>query len=210
MGSPKKEEKRDEKEIQHNVTLSRGFYLGACTVTQEQWRAVMKENPSRFKGAKKLPVENVTWDECQDFLKKMGDADGRAYRLPTEAEWEYACRAGSTGLYCFGSDQKLLRFYAWYADNANEKTHPVGEKKPNRWGLYDMHGNIWEWCADWYGNYPPRAVIDPKGPETGTNRVLRGGSFHSPALFLRSAIRGYFAPSQRGLNIGFRAATTFR
>jgi formylglycine-generating enzyme required for sulfatase activity len=207
MGSPTIEQKRDN-EIQHKVTLTKGFYLGVCTVTQEQWQAVMSENPSRFKSKKNLPVENVTWDECQEFLKKMGDKDGHVYRLPTEAEWEYACRAGAKGLYCYGDDPRLLGHYAWYAENGEENPHPVGQKKPNAWGLYDMHGNIWEWCADWYGEYPKKAVVDPAGPENGTSRVLRGGSFYSPAFFVRSAIRGYCAPSKRALNIGFRAALT--
>jgi len=210
MGSPKKEEKRDDDEILHKVTLTKGFYLGVYTVTQEQWQAVMRENPSRFKGERKLPVENVTWDECQEFLKKMGDKDGHSYRLPTEAEWEYACRAGSTDLWCSGDDPKMLGQYAWYAGNSGEKTHPVGQKKPNAWGLYDMHGNIWEWCADRYGDYPKNDVVDPKGPESGTSHVLRGGSFYGPALFVRSAIRGYFDPAKRGRNIGFRAAKTLR
>jgi formylglycine-generating enzyme required for sulfatase activity len=205
MGSPKEEAGRDEKEVQHRVTLTKGFYLGVTTVTQEQWNALMTENPSRYKREKNLPVENVTWDECREFLKKMGDKDGQAYRLPTEAEWEYACRAGAKGLYCYGDDLKMLGRYAWYADNAEERPHSVAQKKLNRWGLHDMHGNVWEWCADWYGDYPRQGVADPQGPEKGTNRVLRGGSFYSPAVFVRSAIRGSFDPAKRGRNIGFRA-----
>jgi formylglycine-generating enzyme required for sulfatase activity len=214
MGSPKDEEKRADNEFQHEVTLTKGFYLGATTVTQEQWLAVIKENPSRFKGntkrKKNLPVENVTWEECQEFLEKLGEKEQHAYRLPTEAEWEYACRAGSTRRYCYGDDPKLVGVYAWFADNAKERTHPVALKKPNRWGLYDMHGNIWQWCADWYGDYPKKAVVDPKGPEKGTSRVLRGGSFYSPALFVRCAVRGFFDPSKRGPNIGFRVVLANR
>jgi formylglycine-generating enzyme required for sulfatase activity len=209
MGSPEQEAERDKSEIQHKVTLTSGFYLGMCTVTQEQWQALMKDNPSRAKKEKNLPVENVSFDECLEFLKKMGDKDGQRYRLPSEAEWEYACRAGSKSCYCFGDDPKLLGEYAWYRDNAGEKPHPVAQKKPNRWGLCDMHGNIWEWCADWYGAYPKDAVVDPKGPEKGTSRVLRGGSFYSPSSFVRCSIRGYFDPAKRGLNIGFRAAKSF-
>jgi len=209
MGSPQGEPGRDDKEIRHKVTLTKGFYLAVTTVTQEQWQALMTENPSRHKREKNLPVENVTWDECREFLKKMGDKNGHVYRLPTEAEWEYACRAGAKGLYGHGDDPKTLGCHAWFAGNSEERPHPVARKKPNKWGLYDMHGNVWEWCADWYGDYQKADAIDPKGPEKGTSRVLRGGSFYHPAPFVRCATRGYYVPSQRGRNVGFRAVRTF-
>ena len=129
--------------------------MGKYVVTQEQYEKVMGANPSHFKGAKN-PVEKVSWDDAQDFCKKLSATSGKTVRLPTEAEWEYACRAGSTTAYCFGDSENGLAEYAWYSSNSDGKTHPVGEKKPNAWGLYDMHGNVWEWCQDWYGGLPDR------------------------------------------------------
>ncbi|NQT39791.1 MAG: formylglycine-generating enzyme family protein, partial [Planctomycetes bacterium] len=137
----------------HKVRITKPFYLGKYEVTQEQWEAVMGSNPSNFKGAKN-PVEQVSWDNCQQFLVKLNaksGGQGGKFVLPTEAQWEYACRAGSTGKFCFGDDEKQLGEYAWYGENSGSKTHPVGEKKPNTFGLHDMHGNVWEWCHDWYG-----------------------------------------------------------
>ena len=165
------------------MTITKPFYLGKYEVTQEQWEAVMGSNPSNFKGPKN-PVEQVSWDDCQEFLDKLNakaGGQGGKFVLPTEAQWEYACRAGSTGKFCFGDDEKQLGEYAWYDENSDSKTHPVGEKKPNAWGLYDMHGNVWEWCQDWYGAYGAEAVDDPSGPTTGSGRVFRGGGWNNAA-----------------------------
>jgi len=175
----------------HTVTITKPFYLGKYQVTQEQWQQIMGSNPSEFKGAKN-PVEWVSWDGCQDFVAKLkAKVPGQLFRLPTEAEWEYACRAGSTGDYCYGDGDNNLQEYAWYYNNANGTTHPVGEKKPNAWGLYDMHGNVWEWCEDVYHQTYEGA---PSGgsawiKNNEPNRVLRGGSCLVNAPILRSANR---------------------
>jgi len=173
----------DEKPV-HTVRLSRPFYLGIYPVTQRQWEAVTGSNPSRFQGPEH-PVEQVSWDKAQEFIRSLNTHEGRTlYRLPTEAEWEYAARAGTTGDYCFGDDVTELALYAWYEDNARGTTHPVGQLRPNAWELYDMHGNVWEWVQDWYGSqeYARRAargtaVVDPAGPAAGSDRVDRGGSW---------------------------------
>lgn len=164
----------------HLVRITRSFYLGMYPVTQAQWEQVMGTNPSHFRGADR-PVDNVSWEDSQDFIRRLNNLvaeRGRVYRLPTEAEWEYACRAGTTSRYYFGDDDSLLGEYAWYSDNSGRQTHPVGQKSPNPWGLYDMHGNVSEWCSDWYSEYyTTRSPIDdPTGPRTGKHRVLRGGS----------------------------------
>jgi formylglycine-generating enzyme required for sulfatase activity len=234
MGSSPEDPEGYPKEIQHRVTLTKGFYLGTCLVTQEQWAKVMGYNPSEFKAGKldienatwddlvewvhlvitqpNLPVENVTWDECHEFLKRLSKRDGVVYRLPTEAEWEYACRAGTTTRYSFGDHAILLGQYAWYDKNSNWKTHPVGLKKPNRWGLYDMHGNVWQWCSDWYGPYSKEAVTDPIGPPSGDGyqekernwRVIRGGSFFDNENTARCAFHDGDDPKKTGDHIGFR------
>ena len=182
MGSPDsdKEAKPNEKP-QHRVRITKPFYLGKYQVTQEQWKAVMGNNPPHlfFKGPKN-PVEEVSWDDCQQFLGKLNAKTGTQsgkFVLPTEAQWEYACRAGSKTRYCFGDDKSGLGEYAWYGWNSDGKTHPVGKKKPNAWGLYDMHGNVLEWCQDWYeeGYYAKSPTDDPRGATTGSNRVYRGG-----------------------------------
>jgi formylglycine-generating enzyme required for sulfatase activity len=180
MGSPASESGREEDEKQHEVTLTRGFYLQTPPVTQGQWQAVMGDNPSEFKKCgDDCPVETVSWDDVQAFIKKLNAMDDdRIYRLPTEAEWEYACRGGSTTVFCFGDSDSALDEYAWFGGNSKESTHPVGQKKPNAWGLYDMHGNVWEWCQDWYADYPGKPVRDPVGPGKGSGRVCRG---HRPA-----------------------------
>ena len=215
MGSPAGEAKRSDDETQHRVTLTKGFWMGNNPVTQRQWESVMGGNPSNFKGAD-LPVEKVSWDDCQAFIAKLneklaarGDArpptvgtGGRAspragaFRLPTEAEWEYACRAGTTGPYAGDLDAM-----AWYSANSGLETHPVGQKKANSWGLYDMHGNVWEWCQDWYGGYPAGSVTDPAGPGSGSGRVIRGGSWSSSAGRCRSANRDYDDPGGRLLGL---------
>jgi formylglycine-generating enzyme required for sulfatase activity len=194
----------------HQVTLTKPFYLGIYEVTQEEYQRVMGSNPSHFKGARN-PVAQVSWDDAVEFCRKLSAMPeekkaGRAYRLPTEAEWEYACRAGSTTEYCFGDNESQLGEYAWFDKNAGSKTHPVGEKKPNAWGLYDMHGNVWEWCSDWYSEYPKGAVSDPVGPREGSDRVFRGGSWRYGAAFCRSAFRYWYSPSYRYHDDGFRVA----
>ena len=169
MGSPESEQYRFELEAQHEVTISKDYYLGLTEVTQGQYEKVMGTNPSYFRGNKvqgessNHPVEEVSWEDAVEFCKKLSELPeekkaGRVYRLPTEAEWEYACRAGSKTAYSFGADSKSLVDYAWFRENSGYQTHPVGEKKANAWGLYDMHGNVWEWCSDWYGEYPKGTV----------------------------------------------------
>jgi len=200
----------DEKPV-HTVRLSRPFYLGIYPVTQRQWKAVMGSNPSRFQGPEH-PVEQVSWDKVQEFIRSLNTHEGRAlYRLPTEAEWEYAARAGATGDYSFGDDVTQLSRYAWYEDNARGTTHPVGQLRPNSWGLYDMHGNVWEWVQDWYNNqeYARRttrgtAVVDPAGPAAGSDRVDRGGSWLHTARYCRSAYRLDDAPGLRYGGLGVR------
>jgi formylglycine-generating enzyme required for sulfatase activity len=193
----------------HKVTISKAFYLGKYEVTQEQWQATMGENPSQFKGPKN-PVENVSWDDCQSFLEKLSKKfPGRPFRLPTEAEWEYACRAGSAAEYCYGDDVAKLGEYAWYESNSVKTTHPVGQKKPNAWGLYDVHGNVWEWCADWLAAYSGDDQRDPKGARAGVARVLRGGSWSCDARDGRAADRDSNAPGARySYGSGLRAART--
>jgi len=200
----------DEKPV-HTVRLSRPFYLGIYPVTQRQWEAVMGSNPSRFQGSEH-PVEQVSWDKVQEFIRSLNTHEGRAlYRLPTEAEWEYAARAGAAWDYCFGDDVTQLAQYAWYADNARGSTHPVGQLQPNAWGLYDMHGNVWEWVQDWYDSqeYARRAamgtaVVEPAGPASGSHHVFRGGSWGHISCNCRSAGRGGYAPGVCGGHLGFR------
>ncbi len=206
MGSPESQEERSDDEKLHPVTISKPFYLGKYPVTQAQMRAVMGVNPSQSKGDN-LPVEQVSWDDCQEFLKKLNqNAKNVTFRLPTEAEWEYACRAGSTSAYGYGNNPDSLGDYAWYEDNSGNTTHQVGQKKPNAWGLYDMHGNVWEWCNDWYGDYATGAISDPTGPQKGSRRVYRGGGWSGPAGFCRSADRGGVIPGNRYSNLGFRVS----
>jgi formylglycine-generating enzyme required for sulfatase activity len=164
----------------HRVQITKPFYIGIHEVTNAQWKTVMGDTPENWSDADR-PVGSVSWSDAVSFCKKLSEraeekAAGRTYRLPTEAEWEYACRAGSKTRFSFGDDDGRLGDYAWYADNARE-THAVGQKNPNAWGLYDMHGNVWEWCGDWHGAYSPNAVTDPTGPPEGEKRVSRGGAF---------------------------------
>ena len=188
----------------HKVTLTKPFYLGKFEVTQEQWEKVMGSNPSHFKGPK-LPVENVTWDDCQSFLTKLQEKTGRKFTLPTEAQWEHACRAGTTTKYSFGDSDTSLAEHGWFKSNAGSITHPVGEKKPNPWGLYDMHGNVWEWCADWYATtYPSGDATDPQGASSGSSRVLRGGAWYDYSVGLRSSFRIYLTPVVRFSLFGLR------
>ncbi len=180
MGSPAGEAGRDDDERQHQVTISRPFYLQTTEVTQGQWQKVMGSNPAHFnKCGKDCPVESVSWNDAQEFIRKLNQMEKTdTYRLPTEAEWEWACRAKSTGRFSFGDSEAGLKDYAWFDKNSAAKTQPVGQLKPNAWGLYDMHGNVWEWCRDWYGRYPAGPVTDPKGPVKGSPGVA--GRFLGP------------------------------
>ena len=183
--------------------------LGKYEVTQRQWKAVMGNNPSRFKGDDR-PVESISWNDVQAFIRTLNAQGGEGtYRLPTEAEWEYAVRAGMTTAYSFGNDPEQLGKYAWYDSNSGRKTHPVGQLKPNAWGLYDMHGNVWEWVEDdWHKNYASahndgRAWINTP---RGASRVIRGGSWNNDAQHCRAALRFNFAPDVRAYDLGFRLA----
>ena len=206
MGSPESEKGRSKGETQHEVTFTKAFYMGKYEVTQEQWESVMGNNPSiKTKGAR-LPVTGVTWFDCQEFVKKLNGKTNGGYRLPTEAEWEYACRAGTTTKYSVGD--KITPKDANYRDSKIGEPVAVGSYKPNAFGLYDMHGNVWEWCEDWYADYQAGAVTDPKGPATGERRVLRGGSFNFYVWNTRSSFRFNLSPTSRYLFYGFRLART--
>jgi formylglycine-generating enzyme required for sulfatase activity len=209
MGSPDsdKDAYPDEKP-QHRVRITRPFYLGVYPVTQAEYERVMGGNPSYFTGDANRPVEQVSWDDAVEFCRKLSEKEGRTYRLPTEAEWEYACRAGSTTRYCSGDDEVSLGEYAWYEDNSGPGvgTHPVGEKRPNAWGLYDMHGNVWQWCADWCGKvyYAGSPTDDPAGPAWGPARMDRGGAWYLDPECCRSAVRGGHVAGIHNSNLGFR------
>jgi formylglycine-generating enzyme required for sulfatase activity len=210
MGSPP-EEKGDEDERPQikDVNVS-AFYMGKYEVTKAQWQAIMENNPSKFKDNLQNPVEPISRDEAQEFCKKLSQKTGKEFRLPSEAEWEYACRAGTTTAYSFGDNASLLSEYAWYTDNSGSKTHPVGQKKPNPWGLYDMHGNVWEWCQDSYEKYGGESDLIRKTgkPITKENnnrsRLLRGGSWNNYARDCRSAYRYDFGAIIRLGSYGFR------
>jgi formylglycine-generating enzyme required for sulfatase activity/serine/threonine protein kinase len=211
MGSPPSEQERSDDETQHRVTLTKGFWLAVTAVTQAQWQAVMGSNPSHFKGDDR-PVEQVSWDDCQDFCRKLAERTGKTFRLPSEAEWEYACRAGTTTPFHNGCT--LSTEQANYDGNHTygpgkkgvyrHQTTPVGSFPANAWGLFEMHGNVYEWCADWYGPYQTGDVKDPKGRNYGTTRVLRGGSWGYHPGFCRSAYRCWNAPGSRNNSIGCR------
>ncbi|MFL6214136.1 MAG: formylglycine-generating enzyme family protein [Blastocatellia bacterium] len=197
----------DTEKPAHRVRISQPFELGKYEVTQAEWEAVMGNRPSYF-GGDRRPVEQVSWNDVQEFIGRLNALDdGYAYRLPTEAEWEYACRAGSNGDYAGKLDAM-----AWVDENSQQMSHPVGEKQPNAWGLYDMHGNVFEWCEDYYdaGYYAQSPSVDPRGPETGSFRVKRGGGWMFSASFARSAARDLFAPSYRFNYVGFRLLRTRR
>jgi formylglycine-generating enzyme required for sulfatase activity len=207
MGSPPNEIGRyqDEGPVRH-VTIPKSFYMSKYEVTQEQWRKVMGSDPSTFNGSD-LPVEMVSWNEVQEFIRKLNERESSVkYRLPSEAEWEYAARAGTTTRYSFGDDESDLGEYAWYNENSAGKTHPVGQRKPNSWGLYDMHGNVWEWVQDeWHDSYDG-APSDGSAWEggDGADRVIRGGGWTLVARSCRSAIRSGFDPGDRSGILGFR------
>ena len=219
MGSPKDELGRWDDEVQHEVTLTQGYWLGKYEVTQAQYEAVMGTNPSEFKGAD-LPVECVSWFDAKEFCAKLTAIEkavgrlpeGYEYTLPTEAQWEYACRAGTTtslnsGKNLSDKDQcPEMDEVGWYGYNSDDTTHPVGQKQPNAWGLYDMHGNVYERCLDWFGDYPTSAVTDPTGPDIGEYYVIRGGSWACYARSCRSASRYYDYPDDCWTDCGFRVA----
>jgi len=207
-------------EHRHRVQITKPFYLGMYEVTQAEYEKVMGENPSHFskggdaadavsrKDTSRHPVEEVSWNDAVEFCKRLSAKEGKRYRLPTEADWEYACRAGTTTPWCFGDDPASLGEYAWYVGNSDRKTHPVGQKKPNAWGLYDMHGNVSEWCQDRFDGdyYKDSPTDDPTGPNTGSERADRGGSGGDFAVFCRSACRSAGSPCFRSLSRGFRVA----
>ena len=201
MGSPLAERGRFDDEPQHQVTLTKGFWLGKYEVTQKQWESVMGENPSKFKDPDR-PVESVSWEDCNAFLRRLNVDLGGIARFPTEAEWEYACRAGSNSAI---AGNGLLSDMAWYDANSGNETHPVGKNHPNAWGFYDMHGNVLEWCYDWFGKFDAKAT-DPKGPSIGSFRVLRGGCWFFYARDCRSAYRLKRDPALRNAIFGFRLA----
>jgi formylglycine-generating enzyme required for sulfatase activity len=217
MGSPDsdKDAEVDEKP-QHRVWITRLFYLGATAVTQSQYRAATSMTPSYFKESNDLPVEQISWEDAMAFCARLNELEkgkllgANSYRLPTEAEWEYACRAGSQWRFGFGDAYASLGNYAWFEDNSVGKTHPVGRKRANAWGLHDMHGNVWEWCWDAYDGqyYASSPADDPRGPDfTGAqDRVVRGGSWSLNPGSCRAAKRYPGAPGDRDFNLGFRVA----
>jgi formylglycine-generating enzyme required for sulfatase activity len=224
MGSPDSDkDASDDEKPQHRVRITRPFYLGLHEVTQGQYCAVTGTRPSRFGGSDDLPVDSVTWDEAIKFCNDLSEREGlkpyyqldggvlvggEGYRLPTEAEWEYACRAGSTTRFTFGDDASRLGELGWFLVNSDIKTYPVGQKRPNAWGLYDMHGNVWEWCWDGYqaDYYKKSPGADPVGPSQAASRVIRGGCWNSYTRDARSANRSGVTPEYRDGNLGFRLA----
>ncbi len=214
MGSPKNEAGRAEFESpQVEVELTQGYWLGKFEVTQDEWQQMMGTKPSRFHGAKTLPVENISWKEASKFCELLTQQErargsipaGWEFRLPTEAQWEYACRAGTTTAYSFGPSTEGLGDYMWYSYNSQIHTNEVGRKQPNAWGFHDMHGNVWEWCRDWFQNKLPGGV-DPLVTEVGTGRVFRGGGWESAAHLCRTAFRSGQVPDEAGHVLGFRVA----
>jgi len=204
-------DENDDEKPRHNVNLS-SFYIGKYEVTQVQWYKVMKNNPAKFKtekvgmNSRNHPIENVSWYDVQEFIKKLNKMDRKnIYRLPTEAEWEYACRSATKTNWFFGSESYIDN-YAWHDGNSDDKTHKVGLKYPNKWGLYDMHGNVWEWCQDRYEKdyYSRSPKNNPQGPSTGSDRVLRGGGWYREAGGCRSAYRSHRPPDYQSSNRGFR------
>jgi formylglycine-generating enzyme required for sulfatase activity len=193
----------------HHVTISRPFYIGMIEVTQKQWKSVMGNNPSTFKYGRS-PVETVSWDDVQVFIRRLNALENTdRYRLPSEAEWEYAARAGRSTRHCLGNDQAALDLCAWYRDNASRGTHPVGMKRPNDWGLYDMYGNVWEWVQDRYEPYSEHPVTDPRGSASGDRRVNRGCSWRENAWYCRATPRIDSNPDFQSADLGFRLAVSF-
>jgi formylglycine-generating enzyme required for sulfatase activity len=206
----------------HRVRITKPYWLGITGVTQEEYQRVMGSNPSKFQGDPKRPVEQLFWTDAVEFCRRLSDLPGekaakRRYGLPTEAQWEYACRAGNPGPWPFspqsgqlrtGSEEKLLDEYGWFSTNSNGQTHPVGQKRANVFGLYDMLGNVWEWCQDWYDKdyYAKSRTTDPVGPSGGSFRVIRGGCWLDPVWLCRSANRYFFEPGKCLHYLGFRVA----
>jgi len=213
MGSLKEALESFENEKQHPVTLTRGLWLAETACTQALWRAVRGDNPSSFDGDPERPVEQVSWDDCQAFIAQANEhfPAGFRLRLPTEAEWEYACRAGTRAPFSFGAGltTELANYHGRKKGEYRQSTLPVHRFQPNPWGLYQMHGNVWEWCRDWYGSYPDGPIMDPKGPEQGLGRVRRGGAWNSLGRGLRSAFRYGSPPDFRSHSIGLRLAGGF-
>jgi formylglycine-generating enzyme required for sulfatase activity len=214
MGSPDSDKDAyDDEKPQHRVRITQPFYLAVTPVTRGQYRAVTGADPSHFKGPDDLPVEQVSWQEARAFCDKLnalekGQMGGANYRLPTEAEWEYACRAGTTTRFTFGDAERGLWEYAWFSENSGSETHPVGQKRPNAWGLYDMHGNVWEWCWDGYDKnyYANSPGVDPLGPSAASERVFRGGSWYFDPRYARSAFRYRNTLEFRRSDLGLRLA----
>jgi sulfatase modifying factor 1 len=219
MGSPQDEPYRQKREVQHPVTISKPFYMQTTEVTLKQWWAIMgKRFFGRRKGTDNMPVTRVSWYDCMHFIKKLNAQKDGVYRLPTEAEWEYACRSGSTTAYNWGETIDCSK--AMYSNNIKKSGEcldhvrsrglaidgpaPVKSYPPNDWGLYDMHGNVWEWCHDWHGDYANDPVVDPRGPESGTKKIRRGGSWFGYGYLCRSANRNYSHPASRYRTAGFR------
>ncbi len=206
MGSQFDEPERGKDEQPHSVTIPRGFFIHATEITQGQWQAVMGSNPSHFDDCgQDCPVENVSWNDVRKYIDRLNMLEEtNSYRLPTEAEWEYTARAGSSTWFFFGNDAHQFGDYAWYKNNSGNTPHPVAQKEPNQWGLYDVHGNSWEWCQNWAGPYPSGSATNPTGPGKGNHRVVRGGSWFYGMLQARSANRFYLFPDDRNYTVGFR------
>ena len=206
MGTPKKriwDDSHDDERPVHKVTVS-DFYISKYVVTQEQWKAVMDNNPSHFLG-EKLPVESVSWDDVQVFINKLNSLTGKKYRLPTEAEWEFAARGGNKSKGYIYSCSTFISDVAWFLYNSDHKTHPVGTRSPNELGIYDMSGNVEEWCSDWYGEYCSNAQTNPQGPLSGPGRVNRGGGYYYIADGSRVSCRNYRdSVEDNDSNLGFR------
>jgi formylglycine-generating enzyme required for sulfatase activity len=207
---------KDDETPVHEVCVG-GFWMGKYEVTQAQWQNVMGDNPSHFTKDKvgqdtsTHPVEQVSWEDVQEFLQQLNEKAGTdVYRLPTEAEWEYVARAGTETMYSFGNDVEKLVEYAWYIINSKFSSHPVGQLKPNVWGLHDMHGNVWEWCQDWYDReyYSKSPSKNPGGPSSGSDRVMRGGYLSSGAGDCRAAFRDGLTPDSHNHSVGFRLVRT--
>ncbi len=224
MGSPPLERGRGEDEAQHPVTLSSDFLIAARELTRAQWTAVMGTEPGSFRGGADLPVENVSWLDALRFCNELSararleraytivgtsarwNRNANGYRLPTEAEWEYACRGGTTTHFWPGDRDGVLRRAGWFSENSAKQTHEVGGKAANPWGLHDVHGNVWEWCWDLYGDYLSEPVVDPAGPSSGGARAIRGGGWNTVARQCRSASRHHYDPDNYCYIIGFRVA----